>query len=202
MTCPSCHQDGGHYLSCDRIDERHAWANFKGLLGFLGFLIVIATVILFMDRAEGTPELEERVQLVHSFWQDGFLPPEPHPQDGYNVPEGYQPAEDPVPEVEERPAASWGRGVEVWRPLVVAAFPASQVETAMCVMRGESGGNPDAENASGASGLFQIMPFWAHEYGLPYEALFIPEANVNLAAALQRDKGWDEWSVWNRGMCS
>jgi hypothetical protein len=178
-------------LDCRLLEEQHARTNFKGLIGFLGFLIVVAIVLLVMDRADATPELEERRFMVHSFWQDGFNPPE-----------GYQAAQDAPGEVVERAGADWGRGVEVWRPLVEAAFPPSEVETAMCVMRGESQGNPDAENPSGASGLFQIMPFWAAHYGLPFEALFNPEANVNLAAALQRDEGWDEWSVWKRGVCS
>lgn len=47
-----------------------------------------------------------------------------------------------------------------------AAVPARWRPFAACVEARESGGQPDAVNASGAAGLFQFMPAW--RASLPY----------------------------------
>lgn len=49
----------------------------------------------------------------------------------------------------------------------------------------ESSGNPDAHNASGATGLFQFMPSTAKQYGLtnPYDPVASTDAAAQLAAA-------------------
>lgn len=49
----------------------------------------------------------------------------------------------------------------------------------------ESSGNPNAYNASGASGLFQFMPSTAQQYGLSNP--FDPQASTYAAAALAAD---------------
>lgn len=94
-----------------------------------------------------------------------------------------------------------GTNVEQWRSLVAAYFRAEDVDRALCLMRYESGGNPDAHNPSGASGLMQIMPFWAASWGLPTSALFDPDTNLRLAAYIRDAQGWDAWSPYNRGLC-
>ena len=51
-----------------------------------------------------------------------------------------------------------GAGVEQWRPLVAAYFPAGEVDRALCIMQHESRGNPNAKNPrSSAAGLFQFL---------------------------------------------
>lgn len=84
-----------------------------------------------------------------------------------------------------------------WADLIAAYFP-GQEATACRVMMCESGGDPYANNPSGASGLFQVMPGWADEYqsvtGLPYyDGRFDPEANTKFAAWLQGSGGWGHW---------
>lgn len=93
--------------------------------------------------------------------------------------------------------------VERWRALAEAYFP-SEVDLALCVMKWESGGNPDARNTtSGASGLWQVMPFWADSFGLAQGAVMLYEPGVNawVASEILRIQGWTAWSAYNRGKC-
>ena len=97
---------------------------------------------------------------------------------------------------------SGGAQVERWRFLVAIYFDADHVETALCLMAPESGGDPDAYNSSsGASGLMQVLSSWASVYGLFPPDLFDPNHNLRIAADLQRKYGWSQWSPWNRGQC-
>ena len=92
-----------------------------------------------------------------------------------------------------------GSSVEQWRGLVESFFPADAVQNMMCIMAGESGGNPNARNpSSGAAGLFQIMPFWWDHYG---GDRYDPETNVSVARKVWDQQGYGAWSVWNRGKC-
>lgn len=80
-----------------------------------------------------------------------------------------------------------------WEGLISSHF--SDVGTACRVMMCESGGNPHAQNPSGASGLFQVMPEWASRYqqvtGVPYyDGRFNPNASTAFAAYLVREAGW------------
>lgn len=81
-----------------------------------------------------------------------------------------------------RPARTPAGPCAGWRSLVARYFPASAVEGACKRLMCESGGNANARNRSGATGLFQIM------HG-PLE----PEANVAAAAALYARRGWKPW---------
>lgn len=85
-----------------------------------------------------------------------------------------------------------GSDVERWRGLVAAYFP-GEVDLALCIMAGESGGNPNAQNPSGAAGLFQIMPFWWNKYG---GDRFDPESNVAMARLIRDAQGWSAWNVY------
>lgn len=100
-----------------------------------------------------------------------------------------------------------GSNVEQWRPLVEKYFASDKVATAMCIMKYESGGNPNAKNRrSTAAGLFQFLKStW--DKVVPREVtggsyasgqVYIPEANVRAAAWLQANAGWTQWSVYKR----
>lgn len=103
----------------------------------------------------------------------------------------------------QAPSANRGMGsnVEQWRGLVAAYFAPGQVETALRVMRCESGGNPNARNSrSGAAGLFQHLPkYWAErsaKAGWGGASIYSPEANVAVSAWLVRNGGWGHWTCY------
>lgn len=92
-------------------------------------------------------------------------------------------------------------GVEQWRGLVEAYWPADIVDEALWVIDCESGGNPDAYNpSSGAAGLFQFIPStWAsasESAGWSGADVYDPEANIAVAAWLYGayDTPWAAWS--------
>lgn len=93
--------------------------------------------------------------------------------------------------------------VERWRPLVETQFPASEVDTAMCLIRHESGGDPEADNPrSSARGLFQVLgSLWAPHYGVSRSALYDPVTNVRIAHGIWEKQGWRAWSPYQRGLC-
>ncbi len=77
-------------------------------------------------------------------------------------------------------------------------FAADQVERALRVMACESGGLPTAKNpGSSASGLFQHLGrYWtarSQRAGWAGASIFDPEANIAVAAWLQRTGGWSHW---------
>lgn len=69
----------------------------------------------------------------------------------------------------------------------LATFFGSNAGAAASVCMCESGGNPNAQNASGAHGLFQLMPQF-HGYH------WSPAANASYAAMLSN--GGRNWSAW------
>lgn len=85
-----------------------------------------------------------------------------------------------------------------WLTAAAAKYGVSnQVYALYRVMMGESGGNPYAQNASGASGLFQFMPStWR---GTPYGGCSIWDAKSQCyAAAWMFSQGRQrEWVVYN-----
>lgn len=93
--------------------------------------------------------------------------------------------------------------VERWRPLVETQFPASEVDTALCLIRHESGGDPTADNPrSSARGLFQILgSLWAPQYGVSNSALYDPVTNTRIAHDVWQKQGWWAWSPYKRGLC-
>jgi hypothetical protein len=113
----------------------------------------------------------------------------------------FWPEPDPAPT--KRTNRGMGSNVEQWRPLVEAYFGdiPGAVDICLCLMGYESGGNPNAYNPSGASGLMQVLSGWADNFGYTPADLFIPEVNLAIARALYNDGGWKHWSPWNRGAC-
>lgn len=93
-------------------------------------------------------------------------------------------------------------GVDRWGPLVASYFRPEDVARALCLMELESAGDPDARNPeSGASGLMQVMPFWAGHFGYSSSDLFNPWTNLEVAAAIRDKQGWGAWSPYGRGLC-
>jgi peptidoglycan hydrolase CwlO-like protein len=68
---------------------------------------------------------------------------------------------------------------------------------AECIADHESGDNPNSRNASGAAGLFQLMPFWwdgNNRFGWqfdPYDA----KANAQHAYLIWQRDGWNPWTT-------
>jgi len=95
------------------------------------------------------------------------------------------------------------RAVDRWRPLVATQFPASEVDTALCIIEHESNGDPDADNPrSSARGLFQVLgSLWAPHYGVARSELYDPVINTIIAADIWEEHGWDAWSPYQRGTC-
>ena len=88
-----------------------------------------------------------------------------------------------------QPSAPVSSGVEQWRTAVAAyGWP---VDQALTVMACESGGDPSAYNPSGATGLFQIKPFWTTAY--PGD-LWNPGDNIRVAYLIWANEGgWKHW---------
>lgn len=96
-----------------------------------------------------------------------------------------------------------GSDVEQWRPLVAGQFPPEQLENALCVIKSESGGNPNAKNPhSNARGLFQVMSsVWGPYFGFTHADFYVPELNVYAAARIWERSGWQPWSPRTRRIC-
>lgn len=97
-----------------------------------------------------------------------------------------------------------GSNVEQWRSLVEQYFDPGEADRALCLMKYESGGNPNAKNPrSTARGLMQILAsLWAPHFGVSYDDLYDPVINISLAAQIQNTSGgWYHWSPYKRGLC-
>jgi hypothetical protein len=111
----------------------------------------------------------------------------------------FNPQPEPTYRASEPTSRGMGGDVEQWRPLVLAYFGSERVNTALCIMKHESGGNPNAQNPhSSAAGLFQIMGFWWDKYG---GNRYDPETNVALARKIYDQQGWNAWNPYKRGLC-
>lgn len=109
----------------------------------------------------------------------------------------HAPAGDPAPK--SQTASAPPKVSSGWRPLVEKYFDPDEVETMLCLMKHESGGDPGAVNpSSGAAGLFQIMPGWEKEFGLDR---LDPESNVKMAKWILDIQGYRAWNPYKRGEC-
>lgn len=87
--------------------------------------------------------------------------------------------------------------VHRWRPLVEEHFPTGEIDTAMCIIKYESAGNPRADNPrSTASGLFQVLAsLWGPHFGVSVEQLYDAEINTILAREIWDKQGWRAWTT-------
>ena len=92
-----------------------------------------------------------------------------------------------------------GQHAEVaqWRPLVAEYFPAEEVGTALCIMYGESRGNPNAASGTGAEGLMQVLQYWKGPAGVTDH--FDVNQNMHAARYVWDIQGWRAWNVYRRG---
>lgn len=81
-------------------------------------------------------------------------------------------------------------GVERWRGLVAAIFPAENVDRVLRVMTCESHGDPDATGGVGERGLMQIHPIHA-------DSTYDPAGN--LRAAYRISAGGTTFAAWAGG---
>ncbi|EGC34303.1 hypothetical protein DICPUDRAFT_153511 [Dictyostelium purpureum] len=81
----------------------------------------------------------------------------------------------------------------------------SAATTMICIAYYESSWIPTAENPSGASGLWQIMPEHCGEICTMCKHpsdLFNPEINAQCAAAVLRAQGLNAWTTYSNGDCN
>jgi Transglycosylase SLT domain len=169
--------------------------------------VLFAVAVLSPEPLTNQPPAPT-VQLVDGSWNGT------HPPDW--IPPALRPKPKPKPIVPARsPAPSnsgMGSNVEQWRSLVAEFFP-GEVDIALCVIRGESGGNPNAKNPnSSAAGLWQFLKStWdktsPDDFGVPIEvtggsydsgAPFDPVAATRAAAWLRNAEGWGQWNAYRR----
>ncbi len=165
----------------------------------IGVSVILLLLMLKADAHEPPdPELCDQVTACEAEWVEWW-------DDHKTTWE----AHTPQPRRSSHAYLGMGEGVEQWRSLTLAYFGPDRVNTAMCLMAFESGGNPDAKNPnSTAAGLFQFLKrTWdsvpnevtggTYSSGQVYEA----EPNIRAAAWLQQAAGWSQWSPWNAGKC-
>lgn len=64
----------------------------------------------------------------------------------------------------------------------------------------ESSGNPNAHNASGASGLWQIMPSHTSDSGWTFGSNFYdPATNARMAEFVYKHQGYTAWTTFTSG---
>lgn len=167
-------------------------------------LFVVCIVMMFVTSANAHTA-DEQAEWYDQWWQQARLGITPALLDELvdfqrrHAQVSHGPSEPAQPASASGVFRGMGAGVEQWRSVVAAHFPPNAVDTMLCLMRYESGGNPNAVNpTSGAAGLFQIMPFWWSHYG---GDRYNPDTNVDVARRIFDQQGYSAWSPWNRGLC-
>ena len=99
-------------------------------------------------------------------------------------------------DVVARIRANW-QGVQQYRAIVAAYFPANQVDNALAVIAAESGGKLTSHNTNGedSRGLFQINVGPGAHPQLANLDLFDATTNIQQAAALFNSSGWGPWTT-------
>jgi hypothetical protein len=120
---------------------------------------------------------------------DGVVEPEPTGSD--ETGSGDQP--DHAGE-QDNPPTLGGSCSEWSDDALRVGWTAEQWSTLSYIMARESGCNPSAYNASGASGLLQIMPMWAGPCG--GGSLFDPWFNLSCGLYVYGQQGWGAWSTY------
>ena len=78
----------------------------------------------------------------------------------------------------------------------LAGFTDDQLPTLHRIMWLESRCDPNAYNPSGASGLVQVMSWWARACGITPAQLFDPTWNLVCARHVYETQGWTAWSTY------
>jgi hypothetical protein len=78
----------------------------------------------------------------------------------------------------------------------VAGFSDDELPIVQTLMWRESRCDPGAHNASGASGLMQVMPMWADDCGGTPAQLLEPQFNLTCARHVFEVQGWQAWSTY------
>ena len=160
-------------------------------------LVLLTLTLALPAAAHTTAELDAWFDGQEDDLSAGFLTElrdmlDRHPQ----LVHGYPPQTRTTPIT----ARGMGSNVTQWVPLILVYFPESDLPRVLCVMAAESGGNPNAYNPSGASGLMQILASWADNFGYVAGDLFDPSVNLEIAKAL-RDETWRHWNPVKDGRC-
>ena len=163
-------------------------------------ILVLLTLTLALPAAAHT---SDELETWFDEWGDDYLNGQVlaefrdmlnrHPQLSHSY-------EEPQPRTTPITARGMGGNVEQWTPLILVYFPETDLNRVLCIMTYESGGNPNAYNPSGASGLMQIMASWADNFGYEAGDLFNPSVNLEIAKAL-RDETWRHWNPVKDGRC-
>lgn len=129
------------------------------------------------------------------------------------------PAPTPDPAPAPQPPSTCGNGykdvvfnpcpddianTQQWLGAVQGQWSGGHVNIAMCVLYGESRGKAGVTNASGARGLFQLMPNWADNAwlgseGISYAAFLDGATNIAVAKLVWDKQGWGAWAAYGRG---
>ena len=162
-------------------------------------ILVLLTLTLVLPAAAHT---SDELETWFAEWDDDYLNGQVlaelrdmldrHPQ----LVHGSTP---PRPRTTPITARGMGNDVLQWVPLILVYFP-DDLDLVLCVMAAESGGNPNAYNPSGASGLMQILASWAPVFGYTAGDLFDPAINLEIAKALSDDT-WMHWNPVKDGRC-
>lgn len=162
---------------------------------------LLAVLLFILSPEPLTNELPTPPAHVEEAWEThhpDFIPQALRPK-----PKPAQPQEAAKP----RGGGGMGSGVEPWRDLVSQYFEPGDVDAALCVMRGESNGNPGADNPrSSAAGLWQFLRSTWNEMvprevtGGSYDsgAVYDPVASTRAAAWLWYNVGPSQWNAYRR----
>lgn len=177
----------------------------------LGFTLPIAAACLYREAKVTTEvQLPSPVSQAHAETVSEIPSPEPSEPpstppatpEPTPVPTPYptplptpKPTLVPKPSTQPVKAVPNTAGVEQWRELVAAYdWP---VDTALAVMKAESGGNPSASSPTNDHGLMQINWRWQKDrvsnMGGNLDSLYDPAFNVKVAYAIYSEQGFCPW---------
>lgn len=190
----------------------------QDVIGLVLMLVAVLLILWAVSAAPAGAHTTDEIEQWETEWQERFDEVvETAPLSPWAIKELVVERQDFVSrhrcyyqgcEVRSRPSSrqtdrGLGSNVEQWRGVVADFFQPGDVDTALCLMAHESGGNPNAKNPrSSARGLMQILAsLWAPHYGVSYEDLYDPSINLSIAADIKAQQGWWAWSPYKRGLC-
>lgn len=175
-------------------------------ISFIQFVrrVVVAILVACLAVSLAQPVIAEEVQPCDHDWEEVALLIRQERSEGVSL-EWLDEINELVPALMACSSDSVNQGrsrIEQWGPLVASYFRPEDVERVMCLMDLESRGDPGAVNpTSGATGLMQVMPFWARRFGHTRSDLRDPLVNLDISAWILDRHGWTSWSPYRRGSC-